>query len=143
MAGRSEMTAAQYQAMFAPQGRTNKYHVAPPEARRYNDILYDSKAEAEYAYGLDMHLRAGLIAGWKRQVVFPLIVHGHNVGTYRADFVITHTDGTCELVEVKGYFTSSAKFKWRVFLACYQELWRAKGWVITLHYTSKRKGASA
>lgn len=51
----------------------------------YNGILYDSKAEAQYAMELDLELRAGKVAWWLRQVTVTLGIPEH---TYRVDFVV-------------------------------------------------------
>jgi hypothetical protein len=128
----TRMTAAAYRALMQQGESGNKYHVSLPEQRRYNGILYHSAREARLAFTLDARVQAGEITSWARQVDFPLVVNGQQVGTYRADFVIIHTDATRELIEVKGYFPAPAKFRWRVFLALYQQEWESRGWTITL-----------
>ena len=126
----------EYRQLMAQQAQwTHKYHIAAPEDRTYNGIVYHSKAEARTAWTLDRQLQQGQITGWERQVRFPLVVNDQDVGYYTADFVVTHLDATRELIEVKGFFTKEAKFRWRVFLALYQRQWGALGWKITLEQT--------
>lgn len=88
----------------------SKYHSIRTE---YNGITFHSKKEAEYARGLDL---SG-VELWGYQVRFPLVVNGHKIATYVADFVV---DG--EVHEVKGYWTPVAKLKWKLFCALYPDL---------------------
>lgn len=91
--------------------RKNKYGAKRAE---HNGVSYHSKLEAEYAADLDYRLRAGDIAGWKRQIHIPIVSHGVRFGTYIVDFLIEHNDGTLEYVEVKGKGLSAGmnKFRW-------------------------------
>jgi hypothetical protein len=87
-------------AAAAPAPRTgNKYHARITE---YDGIKYDSKAEAKYAEGLDLAVRAGAIRGWIRQVRFLL---GPARISYRCDFLMFGADGVAVAVDVKGVVT--------------------------------------
>jgi transcriptional regulator with XRE-family HTH domain len=77
----------------------NKYHARITE---YDGIRYDSRAEAKYAEGLDLAVRAGAIRGWIRQVRFLL---GPARIAYRCDFLVFGADGVAVAVDVKGVVT--------------------------------------
>jgi hypothetical protein len=91
----------------------NKYHARITE---YNGIRYDSRAEAKYAEGLDLAVRAGVIRGWCRQVAFRL---GPARIAYRADFLVFGADGVAVAVDVKGVVTE----RFRLI----KSLWAAHG----------------
>src|SRR5215510_5968108 len=110
----------------------NKYGVARREDRTYKGVVYDSKAEAKTAWELDCRIRTGEVANWSRQVPFPLVVNGIKVKTYYADFVVFHSIGQNEVVEVKGVWTQAGKLTWKLFLACYADRLANDGWKITL-----------
>jgi hypothetical protein len=98
----------------APAGKAgNKYHARITE---YDGIRYDSRAEAKYAEGLDLAVRAGAIRGWCRQVAFRL---GPARIAYRADFLVFGADGVAVAIDVKGVVTE----RFRVIL----KLWAAHG----------------
>jgi hypothetical protein len=77
------------------------------ERTEYNGVTYDSKQEAMKAAELDLELRAGLIAGWGRQVEFVL------PGGVKAkiDFIVFHHDETYELIDPKGHLTPQSRDK--------------------------------
>lgn len=88
----------------------------------YNGVRFASKKEANYAAELDLRIRAGDIVSYERQLPFPIVVNGKKVCKYIPDFVITHTNGGREVVEVKGYATPEWKLKKKLFEALYPEL---------------------
>jgi hypothetical protein len=96
------------------QGRNgaNKYGARSAE---YQGITYHSTAEAQYAAQLELQKKGKLIKDWERQVKIPLIVYGHLISTYYADFRVTHNDDTIEIIEVKGMLTEYARIKWNLF----------------------------
>ena len=76
---------------------------------------YDSKAEARYAVHLGTLRDAGMVLGWLEQVPFRF-----PCGTkYVADMMVFYTDGTCQLVDVKGVETPAFKIKARMMAAHY------------------------
>lgn len=83
----------------------------------YRGIGYASAKEAKFAAELDLLVRAGEIASWRRQVRISLVVNGQRITTYVIDFEISHNDGTVEFVEVKGHATREWALKWRLFHA--------------------------
>ena len=88
-----------------PQRKPNKYRARKTE---YKGVLYDSKAEADYAAELDALKFKGEVAWWLRQVKIPL---GLDFST-RVDFLVAiknHSMDSTVLhvyaVEVKGVET--------------------------------------
>lgn len=82
---------------------------------------YDSRFEAGYAQELELRKRAKDIKGFDTHVKIPLVVNGYTVCDYYIDFVISHNDGTREMVECKGFATEVWKLKWKLFLAIYED----------------------
>ena len=91
--------------------------------------IYGSKFEGGYANELVLRKRAGDIKDYQTQVNLPLIIvnslgEKYNVGTYIADFIITHNDGSKEIVETKGFATGVFKQKWKIVEALYSPDYR-------------------
>jgi|SRR6185369_4088245 len=111
-------TAAEVKALLArPKGRVR--NVAPRSDRTYNGVVYDSKAEALYAFRLDGLKAAGEILGWNRQVKIPLWVQGVRVCVMVVDFEVSLLDGDLQYHEVKGWETPEYKIKLKLFKALY------------------------
>jgi len=75
-------------------------------------ITYASKLEARRAGELAMLEREGVITGLRRQVPFDIVVNGHQICRYVADFCYTAMDSgesVCE--DVKGVLTPEFKLK--------------------------------
>lgn len=88
----------------------------------YNGVIYHSKREAAYARELDLRLRArgrDRIKSWRRQVKISLDVYGVHICNYFVDFELTHTDGSIELVEIKGMETDVYKLKRKLLEATF------------------------
>ncbi len=94
---------------------------------KYNNVktvidgyTFDSKKEAAYYVQLKLRQQAGEIRDLKRQVQFDLVVRGHHVCAYRADFVYVDcaTDKTV-VADSKGYRTSTYALKAKLMQACY------------------------
>lgn len=100
---------------FVAQSK-NKYFAKKAE---YNGTTYQSGVERDFAFGLDMRLKAGEIKDIQRQRAIPLFVYGKKITTYIADFIVTHLDGSQEIIETKGFFTPYAKLKWNLFEAIF------------------------
>ncbi len=88
----------------------------------YRGIKYASKREARYAAELDLRVKTGDIASWRRQVRIPLVVNGRRIATYIVDFEIKHLSGQLEYVEVKGFQTAEWRLKWKLFDALWPKL---------------------
>lgn len=85
----------------------------------YKGVRYQSRAEAEYAYGLDCRLSQKEIRAWTRQISIPFRVNGILICKYVVDFCLLHLDGSIEWVEVKGHETDAYKIKKKLFEATY------------------------
>lgn len=91
-------------------------------------ITFDSKKEAAYYQDLKLRKAAGDILGFDLQPEFELQPamrrqgKTHRAIKYRADFRIYHTDGSQEIVDVKGYKTPEFKIKEKLFAARYPNL---------------------
>lgn len=91
-----------------------------------DDICFDSKAEAQYYVDLKEKKQKGEIADFECQVDFTL-QEGYTSPSsgkkarpiiYRADFVVTHTDGSEDVIDVKGargFQTEVFKLKRKLF----------------------------
>lgn len=85
----------------------------------YNGRTYHSKREAQYAYELDLRVRAGELKEWRSQVPIDLVVAGRKICTYRIDFVEIDRKGRETWTEVKGFRTPDWELKWKLFEALY------------------------
>lgn len=76
---------------------------------------YDSKAEALYADRLDLMQRAGEIRKWWPH---PFTLKLGDGAKYTPDFMISHNDGSVEIVEIKGHGWAAGmlRFKWAATL---------------------------
>lgn len=113
------MKASEYRALRAKEGTSRKLHNNPHE---YGGVRYDSQLEANYAWELDVRVKAGDLLAWERQVPLPLLVNDVLIATYRIDFVEHLPDGTSVYTEVKGHETDVWKLKWKLFKALYPDL---------------------
>ena len=93
----------------APEHQGSKHRNVPTN---YNGHHYDSKAEANYARGLDFKQLGGLVTSWEPHVKFELRVNDVLIGTYELDFRVHYADGHVEHIDVKGQrSTSSVPYK--------------------------------
>lgn len=83
--------------------------------------IYDSKFEGGYGDELYYRKLAKDIKDYQTQVPLDLIVNGYKIGKYIADFIITHNDGSKEIVETKGFSTDVFKLKWKLVEALYSD----------------------
>lgn len=110
------MTAKQYKQMGK---RRNKYGNRKVEI---DGITFDSLAEARYYQGLLIRKRVGDIQGFRTQPRYiiqePYEKDGERIRAiyYVADFEVHHTDGSIEVVDVKGApLTQVFKLKEKMF----------------------------
>jgi len=92
----------------------------PPWPRRGNKygavrttidgITFDSKREAKRWVELQLLSRAGHITNLLRQVKFPIVVNGHPIGLYIADFTYLK-DGQRVVEDSKGLRTDLYRWK--------------------------------
>jgi hypothetical protein len=91
---------------------------------RVDGICFDSNKEAEYYNNLKMLMRAGAIKGFCRQPQF-ILVEGNEQEraiTYSADFIVFNNDGTCRVIDTKGYETAEWERTYKMFRIKYPEL---------------------
>jgi len=111
--------------------KRSKYKNARTEV---DDILFASKAEAQYYVDLKLALSEGKVAHFERQVPFTLQEKYVSPSTgkvvrpmvYIADFVISGLNGEEEVVDVKGasgYQTEVFKIKKKLFEPKFGPLW--------------------
>ena len=81
-------------------------------------ITFDSAAEARRWATLKLLERGGRIENLKRQVIFPLMVNGVMIGTYRADAVyLVKQTGALVIEDTKGFRTPEYKLKAKIMAA--------------------------
>ena len=120
----------------------NKYKISAKEARTYDGIVFDSKAEMQYYRDVVLPGMAdGSIIHYQMQKPFELQPSfKHNGKTERAikyvcDFYLIYKGGETAVIDVKGMATTEAKLKRKLFLYKYPEenlMWvkkTAHGWV--------------
>lgn len=100
---------------------SNKYGAKRTVAN--DGIKRDSKYEASVADELLMRKNTGDILDYDSQVKIDLKVNGQHVCNYYIDYVVTHKDGTIELLEAKGFETDLWKFKWRILEITHNEIY--------------------
>jgi len=104
--------------------RNNKYNNKKPLV---DGIRFDSKKEAKFYKDLKLKMAAGEIKEFELQPKFILLekekdrVTGRGI-KYIADFKITYSDGSVEVVDVKGHKTQVYKLKKKLLLAKYPEI---------------------
>lgn len=97
--------------------------VAAKEDRVYNGRCYHSKAEALYAFGLDMQKSQRAIFNWKAQVGFPITISGVFICKVIIDFEIEDVEGAPpRYVELKGWESEVWKLKKKMLLGCYPNI---------------------
>jgi hypothetical protein len=107
----------------------SKYHA---QKTKVGDLTFDSKLEARRWNELLMLQRNGAIRNLKRQVPFDLVVNGHHVCKYIADFTYELTsDGMMETVceDAKGVMTPEFRLKAKLMEAIHGiviQVWTGK-----------------
>ena len=91
---------------------------------QYKGRLYHSKLEAEYAMILDDMIKHKEITSWTPQFTLKLDVNGKHICNYIADFLVKKSKMNWEIHETKGYFTDTAKLKWRLVQAIYGGIYK-------------------
>lgn len=105
------------------------WHKYGAKGTTVDGINFPSKKEADYYCELKLRKMAGDIKDFSLQPEFTLQEaftdsNGvkHRAIKYRADFLITYSDGTEEVVDVKGVRTAVYALKKKLFLARYPHL---------------------
>lgn len=84
-------------------------------------IIFDSQKEANYYCQLKIMRAAGEIRDFALQPKYELQEsfekHGKKIKTitYIADFLVVHSDGSTEIIDVKGFETKDFKIKKKMF----------------------------
>ncbi len=114
----------------------SKYHVSAKEARTYDGIVFDSKAEMEFYRDIVLPLyNAGEIVRYELQKPFELQPGFRRYDkavraiTYVCDFYLVYKNGRTEVIDVKGMATTEALLKRKMFWYKYPEenlLWMQK-----------------
>jgi hypothetical protein len=98
----------------------------PPKYRNrrttVDGITFDSAKEARRWGELKLLQRAGEITDLERQVAFPLMVNGHKIGRFTADFVYRKPDGSRVIEDAKGYRTRDFILRAKLMAALHGEV---------------------
>ena len=106
--------------MYSKKYQTrNKYKAVK---QTFNGRSYHSKKEAEYAKTLHLRKLAGEVTEILPQYPLRLYVNGKKICNYFIDFKITLSDGTVQLIEVKGFETALWRLKWKLTEALLDEI---------------------
>ncbi len=96
-----------------PSGKPNKFHAKQIVVE---GITFHSKREATRYGELRVLERAGKIVGLDMQVKYPLVVNGHLIANYFADFTYSE-NGKFILEDSKGFATKEYKLKKKLLKA--------------------------
>ena len=111
------ITAAQFRQIKKPAARS-KYKNKKTER---DGITFQSKREADYYSELRLREAAGEVCEVQMQVPYKLVVEGHLIETYRADFVFWDCVAKrTRVIDVKGYETRDFKRKRKWMLAIHK-----------------------
>lgn len=103
----------------------------------YNGKFYHSTGERDYAIKLDLRKKANDIKEWDRQVKIELCLNGQFIANYYMDFLITHNDGSIELLEYKGLRTPLFEIKWQLLHALKDQLYPGGVTITMVKHKSK------
>lgn len=98
--------------------RPNKYNATKTT---YKGYTYMSGKEARYAMYLDAEKAAGRIVDYTRQFKMSLDLNGVHIANYYADFLVEHTNGVMEIVDIKGVVTDLFRLKWKLAQSLYPD----------------------
>lgn len=113
---KDKMSAAEYRDTVANKNKPSGSMFGNTWTK-IDGINFQSKAEAQYYGRLKMRVLAKNIKSFECGVLYSLVVNKILICTYRADFVITHNDGTRSVVDVKSSATENVySFKLKVKL---------------------------
>jgi hypothetical protein len=102
-----------------------------PKKSKYNShhvwldgIYFDSQKEADFYSNLKLSMSAGIITGFCLQPKFVLVEGNEKERaiTYSADFIIFYKDGTCRVVDTKGYEPAHWERTYKMFRLKYPNL---------------------
>jgi len=99
-----------------------RYNKFKAERQTFDGRSYHSKKEADYAVNLAWKKKAGEIREITPQYKIDIRVNGKHITNYFIDFRVVYTDGSVELIEVKGFSTPEFLLKWRLTEALLDEI---------------------
>ena len=94
--------------------KPHKYRVTDSDRRVVDGIKFHSLKEARYYAELKLRLKAGEVLFFLRQVPFHIPPTTKAITKYVADFVEFWNDGSCHIIDVKGFRTAEYKRKKRL-----------------------------
>ena len=111
-------------SFWGTRRKKNKYRAIKTQI---NDIVFDSRKEAQHYQKLQLMKQTGAVLKFETHKKFPLVVNGKNCGNYIADFVEHYPDGKVIVRDIKGFDrktnsyrqTPLFRFKKKVFEALY------------------------
>lgn len=95
---------------------SQKYHAQPTTV---DGIRFASKKEARRWQELQLLVRGGIIKKLVRQPSFEIVVNGHAICRYIADFSYVDRDGVGHVEDVKGVRTPVYRLKAKLVRAVY------------------------
>ena len=98
----------QYKEYQKNKGRRSKYGAIKT---KIDGHTFDSKKETDYYCELKLRLQSGDIKGFCLQPIF-ILAEGLK---YKADFIVFNSDGTTDVIDVKGFKTKEYITKKKVF----------------------------
>lgn len=98
----------EYRRYMTNKGKKSKYNA---NKTKIDGHTFDSQKEAQYYEELKIRLQAKDIKGFCLQPIF-ILATGLS---YKADFIIFNSDGSAEIVDVKGFKTKEYIAKKKVF----------------------------
>ena len=84
-----------------------------------DDIKFPSQHEADYYGKLKLLIKSGDVISFKRQVIYPFILNGIKIGSYRSDFDVIWAKSGLKVTDAKGFRTEMYKWKKKMMLAFY------------------------
>jgi hypothetical protein len=87
----------------------NPEYVTPKKKHKFNakrtwykGEVFDSLKEANVLRRLELKKSRGMIVGFERQVLLPLVVNGKKISKIIVDFKVEHLNGSFEYIDAKG-----------------------------------------
>lgn len=120
MEGVKERMNTELMAILKKERKKHKFNA--DSCSCFEGHLHDSRDEARYCEQLHIELRNGDFTEIKIEPDFDLVIDGKRICSHRPDFLITHHDGSKEVIEYKGFFTSVWRLKKKLFEALYPHI---------------------
>jgi len=102
--------------------RFNRHKYGAVRSKCLSGHNHRSKLEAKCCNRLLADLQDGKIKSYETEVRFSLSSCDDHICNYYADFLVTHLDGSLEIVEAKGMCTQVFVLKWKLMQSQYPKL---------------------